>query len=227
MRRWKLFIPLLASFGAAGAEPGSEEDIEWPAYGGAPGGGHYTTASEITKDNVGQLKLAWSHRSGDYAGGANSLAERVNLSTRPTAFVATPIMVADTLYYCTPFSRVFALDPGTGEERWAFDPQVDMSDEPSPDIYGGDRGGHLDYYSSSVVALNAADGTVAWHYQTVHHDIWDYDVASQPTFVDLNITGLSRPAVVQVTKIDAYTLALAKSPEARVFPPRRGFRASH
>lgn len=49
----------------------------------------------------------------------------------------------------------------------------------SPDIYGGNRDGHLDYYSSSVVALNAADGTVAWHYQTVHHDIWDYDVASQ------------------------------------------------
>ena len=47
------------------------------------------------------------------------------------------------------------------------------------DLYGGDRGGlenGRDYYSSSVVALEAATGRVVWHFQTVHHDIWDYDV---------------------------------------------------
>ena len=71
----------------------------------------------------------------------------------------------------------------------------------SPDYYGGDRDGHKDYYSSSVVALNASDGSVAWHYQTVHHDIWDYDVPAQPTLVDLTINGVKRPAVVQVTKM--------------------------
>ena len=46
----------------------------------------------------------------------------------------------------------------------------------SPDYYGGQRDG-LDYYSSSVVALRADSGEVAWHFQTVHHDVWDYDVA--------------------------------------------------
>ena len=40
----------------------------------------------------------------------------------------------------------------------------------SPDYYGGDRNG-LDYYSSSVVALNADTGDVVWHFQTVHHDV--------------------------------------------------------
>ena len=71
----------------------------------------------------------------------------------------------------------------------------------SPDYYGGARQGHLDYYSSSVVALDAATGEVRWHYQTVHHDIWDYDIPAQPTLVDLTIDGTQRPAVVQVTKM--------------------------
>ena len=55
------------------------------------------------------------------------------------------------------------------------------------DLYGGDRGGlenGRDYYSSSVVALEAATGRVVWHFQTVHHDIWDYDVPSQPVLFD-------------------------------------------
>ncbi|MFK7978170.1 MAG: pyrroloquinoline quinone-dependent dehydrogenase [Halioglobus sp.] len=70
----------------------------------------------------------------------------------------------------------------------------------SPDYFGGNRDG-LDYYSSSVVALNGTTGEVVWHYQLVHHDIWDYDTPAQPTLVDLNIDGKSVPAVVQVTKM--------------------------
>ena len=54
----------------------------------------------------------------------------------------------------------------------------------SPDFFGGRRDG-LDYYSSSVVALDAATGRVVWHFQTVHHDIWDYDVPAQPVLFDL------------------------------------------
>ena len=48
---------------------------------------------------------------------------------RPTAFAATPIVVEDTLYYRTPFNRVFALDPATGKELWVYDPGVNMSNE--------------------------------------------------------------------------------------------------
>ncbi len=70
----------------------------------------------------------------------------------------------------------------------------------SPDYYGGLRSGAKDRYASSVVALDLATGAVRWSFQTVHHDLWDYDVASQPTLVDLPISGRTVPALVQTTK---------------------------
>jgi quinoprotein glucose dehydrogenase len=70
----------------------------------------------------------------------------------------------------------------------------------TPDYYGGHRNG-LDHYSSSVVALHAVTGEVAWHFQMVHHDIWDFDTPAQPTLVDLSLEGKRVPALVQVTKM--------------------------
>ncbi|MEQ9451773.1 MAG: pyrroloquinoline quinone-dependent dehydrogenase [Pseudomonadales bacterium] len=353
----ELYLGALLLFAPASR---AAENIPWPAYGGDKGGGHYSTAVTIDKGNVSNLTEAWHHRSGDFTEGAldvfaENLAE--DARARPTTFIVTPIMVRDTLYYCTAFNRVFALDPGSGTERWVFDPEVDISSEgltncrgvsswesptdaeafcghrillgtldgrlfaldgrtgqrcpsfgnngevdltvgltkheaqeyqitsapavidnlvisgamvidsyrpdvpagvvrafnvetgefvwgwnpthpdheqadetgtytpgttnvwstisvdearglvivptgnSSPDYYGGDRDGHLDYYSSSVVALKAATGEIDWHYQTVHHDIWDYDIPAQPTLVDLTIDNQTRPAVVQVTKM--------------------------
>ena len=55
----------------------------------------------------------------------------------------------------------------------------------TPDYYGGYRNAVDDKYSSSVVALDAETGALHWSFQTAHHDLWDYDVASQPTLVDL------------------------------------------
>ena len=69
----------------------------------------------------------------------------------------------------------------------------------SPDFFGGLRDG-LDYYSSSVVALDAATGQVVWHFQTVHHDIWDYDVPAQPVLFDLPTPAGNVPALAQPTK---------------------------
>jgi quinoprotein glucose dehydrogenase len=71
------------------------------------------------------------------------------------------------------------------------------------DLFGGDRGGlenGRDHYSSSVVALEAATGRVVWHFQTVHHDIWDYDVPSQPVLFDWPDADGAIPALVQPTK---------------------------
>lgn len=71
----------------------------------------------------------------------------------------------------------------------------------APDYYGGDRDG-LDYYSSSIVALDAATGKPRWRFQTVHHDVWDYDVPSQPGLFDFPMPdGSSVPAVAQATKM--------------------------
>lgn len=69
-----------------------------------------------------------------------------------------------------------------------------------PDYYGAHRDG-LDHYSSSVVALRGDSGEIAWHFQFVHHDLWDYDTPAQPTLVDLDVGGERVPALVQVTKM--------------------------
>lgn len=70
----------------------------------------------------------------------------------------------------------------------------------APDYFGAQRGG-LDFYSSSLVALSLETGEPVWHFQTVHHDVWDYDVPAQPALFDF--PGPSGPvaAVAQATKL--------------------------
>ncbi len=340
----------------------------WTAYGGTPGGTHYSAATQITPDNVRSLELAWEHRSGDVrhprTRGENELPLTAN------GFQATPIVIDDTLYYCSSFNTVFAIDAETGEEKWRFDPEVDRdsyilpncrgvsswrsgkagtcehrifvgtldarlialdaatgercedfgeagdvdvthriskhlpieysitsppailkdmaitgslvldntrTDAPSgvvraydvrsgelrwawnpippgmeglnedgtyrsgttnvwsiiavdeernlvfvptgntnPDYYGGHRNG-LDHYSSSVVALNGDTGEVVWHFQMVHHDLWDYDTPAQPTLMDLRLGSRTIPVVVQVTKM-GMTFVLHRETGEPVFP---------
>jgi quinoprotein glucose dehydrogenase len=328
---------------------------QWPEYGGDKGGLRYSPLTQITPENVGRLEVAWVHHSGDVSDGTGEYTR--------TSFQATPIVVDGTLYYCTGFNRVFALDPETGEERWVFDPKLaakrlsgpypltcrgvaywagrgprdvgtcsrriftatidsqlialdaetghacaDFGTEgrvelregigdappweyyvtspplvvndivvvgalvadnlrvdapsgvvrafdartgalrwawdpvppgwaeesaegegrryqsgtpnvwsilsadeerglvfvptgnPSPDAFGAMRRG-LDYYGSSTVALRAATGEVVWHFQSVHHDLWDYDVASQPTLFRIPGVGDGAPGVAQATKM--------------------------
>ena len=69
----------------------------------------------------------------------------------------------------------------------------------APDYYGGLRLGN-NRYANSLVALRASNGEVAWSFQTVHHDIWDYDNASPPVLVTLTQKGTRVPAVIQATK---------------------------
>jgi quinoprotein glucose dehydrogenase len=74
-----------------------------------------------------------------------------------------------------------------------------MGNQP-PDQWGGKRTQGAERFSSSVVALDLATGRVRWHFQTVHHDLWDYDVPSQPSLIDLQVGGELVPALVQPTK---------------------------
>ncbi|NYT46263.1 PQQ-binding-like beta-propeller repeat protein [Alcaligenaceae bacterium] len=76
---------------------------------------------------------------------------------------------------------------------------VPMGNAP-PDQWGGERGEAADDYASAVVALDLATGKVRWHFQTVHHDLWDYDVPAQPSLIDLTVNGQTVPALVQPTK---------------------------
>lgn len=70
---------------------------------------------------------------------------------------------------------------------------------PSPDFFGGMRPGD-NRYANSVVALDAATGQVRWAFQTVHHDVWDYDIPAQPLLATIRKDGAPREVVIQVTK---------------------------
>ena len=116
--------------------------------------------------------------------------------------------------------RAFAAD--TGKSAWTWDPTppgktgaangwAPMSVDPqhdlviiptgsaSPDFYGGLRPGD-DRYANSVVALQASTGKLLWWFQVVHHDLWDYDVASRPELITFN----GKPAVGVLTKMGHY-----------------------
>jgi len=69
----------------------------------------------------------------------------------------------------------------------------------SPDFFGGMRPGD-NHWANSIVALRAASGEFVWGRQLVHHDLWDYDVASQPMLIDLDRDGVQVPALAQLHK---------------------------
>jgi quinoprotein glucose dehydrogenase len=89
---------------------------------------------------------------------------------------------------------------------------------PANDFYRGeDRSSALGYYGSSLVALDAGSGDVLWHFQAVHHDLWDYDIAAQPVpFVQQTADG-AVPGVVIATKMGHVFLLNAETGEP-LFP---------
>ncbi len=71
----------------------------------------------------------------------------------------------------------------------------------TPDYFGAHRSAAAEQFASSVVALDIDDGSLRWSYQTVHHDVWDYDVPSQPVLADLpQADGSVLPVVIAATK---------------------------
>jgi membrane-bound PQQ-dependent dehydrogenase (glucose/quinate/shikimate family) len=111
-------------------------------------------------------------------------------------------------------------EPGEGEEYtrgtpnvWtvmSYDPALDLIYAPtgnaSPDYYGGERRTFDDGWSSAIVALDGATGEPRWKYQTVHHDIWDYDLPAQPVLVDVERDGERVPSVAVPTKMGSIFL---------------------
>jgi quinoprotein glucose dehydrogenase len=87
---------------------------------------------------------------------------------------------------------------------------------PSPDFYGGLRPGN-NRHADSVVALRLADGGLAWAFQVVKHDVWDYDLAAQPTLATLPIDGAPREVVIQATK-QGLVFVLDRDPGRPVYP---------
>lgn len=87
---------------------------------------------------------------------------------------------------------------------------------PSPDFYGGMRLGD-NRYADSIVALHAATGMVSWHFQVVHHDLWDYDVPSQPVLATITKDGRRVPVVLAGTKM-GHLFVLDRATGQPVFP---------
>jgi len=84
------------------------------------------------------------------------------------------------------------VDPQTGTVYIPFD-------SPSYDYYGGDRKG-ANLFGNAIVALDAATGKLKWYFQTVRHDIWDYDAPGPPTLAHVIHDGRKIPALVQSGK---------------------------
>lgn len=86
----------------------------------------------------------------------------------------------------------------------------------SPDFFGGLRPGD-NKYSNSVVALKAETGELVWAFQTVHHDVWDYDNPAQPTLATIEFEGRPRDVVIQPTK-QGFVFVLDRDTGVPVFP---------
>jgi quinoprotein glucose dehydrogenase len=126
--------------------------------------------------------------------------------------------IADNVSVKQPSGEVRAFDTVTGKLKWKWDPMPNYpatgagnawsiiavdparnlvfipTGSPSPDYFGGLRPGD-DLYANSVVALRADTGKLVWHFQTVHHDLWDYDVATPPLLFDIQRNGAKLPAI--------------------------------
>ena len=81
----------------------------WDNYGG-PGGRKSAEVTALTKQNIGDLELAWVYRTGEVE----------------SVFQTTPVLIDGQLVFCSPHNRVIALDPLTGVELWTFDPEIDI-----------------------------------------------------------------------------------------------------
>lgn len=331
-----------------------EAQKNWEHWGNTTHGDRFAALDQINKQNVSQLQVAWTAHTGDIPQSNGSGAEDQN----------TPLQVGDTLFVCTPYSKVLALDVDSGKEKWRYDSKatapnwqrcrglgyfednqtavapassaqpamcarrlflpttdarliaidadngkpcadfgnngvVDLSigmgdikpgyyqqtstplvagnvvvvggrvadnfstgeppgvvraydvhtgklawawdpgnpaltGEPpagstytrgtpnvwsamsydaklnliylptgnaTPDFFAGERTALDDKYSSSIVAVDATSGQVRWHFQTTHHDLWDFDLPSQPLLYDLpDGKGGTTPVLVQTSK---------------------------
>jgi quinoprotein glucose dehydrogenase len=106
---------------APAAQPGQPQTLTpdyagWSTFNGDLAAQKYSSAGQITPQNVGNLKKAWEFHTGDLAKKGGKIPE--------TYFEATPIFANNTVYIGTPFYRIFALQPDTGQVKWVFNPHA-------------------------------------------------------------------------------------------------------
>jgi quinoprotein glucose dehydrogenase len=114
-----LFCAAIPGTFAQSARQATESSDGWSYYGHDPGGTRYSPLTQINRENVAKLKVAWTFHVGDISDGSGR-KKRSGLET-------TPILVDGTLYLTTAFNRVFAVDPETGKQRWVYDPMTELA----------------------------------------------------------------------------------------------------
>ncbi len=111
----RVLFSLLVSFTLGGTVAAGAPDAGWSAYGGDEGGTRYSRLTQITPSNVGQLRVAWTFRTGELGQGVKDWSR--------SAFEATPILHDGTLYFTTSSTDVVAVNAGDGTLRWRHDSQ--------------------------------------------------------------------------------------------------------
>ena len=111
---------LIALTFAGATTASAQRSVNWNAWGGDAGAQKYSALTDLNRDNVSKLQVAWTWESHEQP----ITASPGQLSARPGQFQASPLAIDDTLYFPTPYNRVIALDATTGRELWSYDPQV-------------------------------------------------------------------------------------------------------
>jgi len=119
----------------------AQRSERWQYYGRTLDGHRFAPFDQIDRQNVGALQVAWTFRTGDIPGkGAEDQT--------------TPTQIGDSVYVCTPYQKVFALDADTGQERWRYDPK-------SPDSKVWNRCRGVAYYDAAAFAQAHPDDVAA------------------------------------------------------------------
>ncbi|MXP62561.1 glucose/quinate/shikimate family membrane-bound PQQ-dependent dehydrogenase [Roseomonas sp. M0104] len=179
----------------AGAAPAADDagvpGGDWHAYGRTDHGNRYSPLAEITPENVADLQVAWTYRTGDMPqpGDPNE-----------TTFELTPLKVGDKVFICTPHDYAIALDAETGRELWRHDPQIKVSKElqhltcrgvsyhaaaPEQAAAAGDCSARifLPTADARLIALNAETGQPCPGFgENGHVDLWRGMPDLQPGF---------------------------------------------
>jgi quinoprotein glucose dehydrogenase len=203
-------IALDARTGAPCADFGRQGQVDLAAAVGMTGSGDYqvTSAPAVINDLIVV---------------GTSIGDNWNVDTGPGVVRAFDARTGALRWAWDPIPRDSAGFRAGAANTWSTisaDPARDLvfvpTSSPSPDFFGGLRPGD-NRWANSIVALRASTGQLVWAFQTVHHDLWDYDQAAQPALVDIVRNGQRVPVVVLATKMGSL-FVFHRETGAPVFP---------
>ncbi len=99
---------------------------DWPQYAGDEGGSRYSHLDQINRENIKDLEVAWTYKTGHL----DRVPEEFSFLKRLVGFQVTPIILPEDiggyLVFCTPFNEIIALNAATGQKIWSYDPKIDL-----------------------------------------------------------------------------------------------------